>query len=174
MKSQNFNVAEISYSHTGLDTGVVTLDACTYLRDQEITIVEEDDYNEFFTHGCAGVDEHTETGARLTVTFAIKRDYDVLKLLFPNKYADGAASGFVQKNNAGAKSQKTVLKIVPLGAADDTDAMLFTAFIVATENTTGTAAGTDYVQIVAKATMIGIDGTKNDNLVEYGVDFPAA
>ena len=88
MASQNFNVAQISFSHTGLKADENILEACTFLRDKEITIVSEDIYNEFFTHACAGVDEHTETGETLTVTFAIKRDYDVLKVMFPNKCAD--------------------------------------------------------------------------------------
>jgi len=173
MGSQNFNVAQISFSPTGLKADEVILEACTYIRDQEITIVAEDDYNEFFTHACAGVDEHSETGERKTVTLGIKRDYDVLKVLLPNKYGDGG-SGYIQKNNAGSKSQKHEIKIRPLGAGDDVDAMLFTAFIVEMQNTTATAAGTDYVEIVMKATMIGIDGVKKDNFIEYGIDFPVS
>lgn len=172
-KSQAFSVASISYSTTGLKAEEVILDACTYVRDQEVTVVAEDDINQFFVHGCAGVDEQTETGERKIVTFSIKRDYDILKDLLPNKYADGAVSGHVQKNNAGAKSQKLAIKIRPLGATDDTDAMLMTCFVSSLQNTTATAEGVDYEQIVCAATLNDIDGSTKANLVEYGVDFPA-
>ena len=98
---------------------------------------------------------------------------EILKVLLPNKYGDGT-TGYVQKNNAGIKSQKHEIKIVPLGATDDTDAETATAFVTELQNTTATAAGVSYSTIVMNYTMIGIDGTKKDNLVEYGVDFPAA
>ena len=173
MASQTFKVAEISYSQTGLKADEQIIDACKYLASQEITIVEEDTENEFTTHGCAGIDEQVETGSKITIVFSIKRDYADLKLLFPKKYGDGT-TGFVQKNNAGQASQKTEIKIRPLGAVDDTDAMMTTVFVTSKQNTTATAAGTDYIEVTAKATMIKIDGTKRTDLMDIGIDFPAS
>ena len=176
MASQNFNVPRISYSLTGLKTDEVILGACTLLQDQDITIVEENTLNEFMTHGCEGVDEQSETGSKTTITFMIKRDYEVLKVMFPSRYIDGAGAGeYFTKNNGGTKSQKMSLKLRPLRATDDTDAILFySVFATVNENVTATASGTDYVQIVCKLSSVAIDGSKLTNVKAIGIDFPAA
>ena len=176
MSSQNFGVSQISYSLTGLKAGEEILGSCTQLGSQEVTITEENTLNEFMVHGCEGVDEQSETGSKTTITFSIKRDMEVLKAMFPDRYIDGAQAGeYFVVNNAGKKSQRMSLKIRPLGATDDTDAILYYSVLASvSESTTATAAGEDMVTIVCKVSSQAIDGSYLTNVKAIGIDFPVA